>query len=115
MKSYTSITGISIKMEGVAETGWFQFQMKKIYHHVQAWHIHMRTHILQWNVNFLFIDIMLSCIKVHLPTCIYKYKVWLLKLRVGAAVPDLEFSPEVWLLNNKNVHAAFDLGYISLK
>jgi hypothetical protein len=45
----------------------------------------------------------------------YKYKVWLLTLRLGAAVPDLEFSPEVWLLNNKNVHAALDLGYISLK
>lgn len=45
----------------------------------------------------------------------YKYKVWLLKLRPGAAVPDPEFSPEVWLLNNKNVHAALDLGYTSLK
>ena len=42
-------------------------------------------------------------------------EVWLLKLRPGAAVPDPKFSPEVWLLNNKNVHAALDLGYTSLK
>jgi hypothetical protein len=45
----------------------------------------------------------------------HKYKAWLLKLGLSAAIPDLEFSPEVWLPNNKNVHAALDLGYISLK
>jgi len=65
MKSYTSSTGMYIKKEG----GAFQFQMMKIYHHVQAWHIHTHTYILQWNDYLLFIDIKLSCIKVHLPTC----------------------------------------------
>jgi len=55
----------------------------------------------------------LMSIYQHANTC--KYKVWLLKLRVGAAVPDLKFSPQVWLLNNKNVPAPLDLDYISLK